>query len=62
MAPPLPPPGVPCCAGLPPLPIARLCENRLLMMVHETPMLLMPPPFEHDVAEPSSPPNVLFTT
>ncbi len=62
MAPPLPPPGVPGWAGLPPLPIAWLFENTLLMTVHDTPMLLMPPPLEQVLPKPAAPPKVLFTT
>ena len=63
MAPPLPPPGrARTCGGLAPLPMAWLSVNRLLRIVHETPMLEIPPPFEQAFAETSRPPKVLLTT
>ena len=39
-----PPPGVPACAGLAPLPIAWLLVKTLSEIDHETPMLLSAPP------------------
>src|SRR5580693_3971105 len=56
MAPPLPPPGAPVLAGLAPQPIAWLPVSRLLITVHDTPILLSAPPFEH-----TPPVNVLCT-
>jgi hypothetical protein len=31
------------------------------MIDHDTPMLLMPPPFEQELPYPGAPPNVLLT-
>ena len=62
MAPPLPPPGVPAFGGLAPVPMARLSVNTLLRMVHDTPMLEIPPPFEHSLRRAPEPPKVLLTT
>ena len=53
---------MPDSAGLPQQPTARLWEKRLLMMVHDTPMLAMAPPLEQRLPLPSQPPNVLLTT
>src|SRR3990170_6656545 len=57
MAPPLPPPGVPPCWGLAPQPMAWLLRKTLLIIVHETPMLLIPPPLEQ-----MPPSKVVLTT
>jgi hypothetical protein len=62
MAPPLPPPGVPGCAGLAPWPVAWLWVKTLLSTVHETPMLLSAPPLEQALPSPGAPPKVELTT
>src|SRR4051794_10145753 len=58
MAPPLPPPGWPACAGFAPRPTAVLCVIRLLSTTQDTPMLLSAPPLEHTPPCPFAPPNV----
>src|SRR5512138_3168333 len=62
MPPPLPPPGVPGAAGLPPLPTARLSLTIVLSTVQDTPMLESAPPLEQALPMPSDPPKVLLTT
>src|SRR6202167_4961304 len=47
MAPPLPPPGVPACAGLAPSPMARLPVRVLPRITQDPPMVLSAPPLEH---------------